>query len=786
MTTTPAPDSTRLTPTDWLMRVLAFAAIMLSAFSTPAKPAVELDASWRMVLGYLFHHGTQFGTSAVFTYGPLGYIMGNTYWGGQWGGLIFWQAALAVCSSALVCWYAFRLRGYARAWALLFFAIWGLSYQDAAQQIILALAGLALVRRAGESWRWLDLALLALMTLLALVKFTNLLLAVALVALASGLAAWETRRLRALLPLAVFSGLFLLGWMLCGQNPAHLPAYAANSWQISQGYQDAMGLPCAPAEFRAGLLVLFLTTGYVFLTWVTAENRRRAAGLCLGVGAFIFLNWKHGFMRADGHRLGFYYGVLTVVVLAPLLLDHNRRCQMLKRALLIVLGLGSLLACENVLPGVVLTGLGGAQAKLNHNIGFLLQPGRARLDYDGRLAALAQAHDLRRVKTIVKDDTIDVLGYEQAVALVNGLNYAPRPVFQGYSAYTPALAQLNFDHLASDRAPDYVLFKLQTLDGRLGAMDDPEVLRLLPYRYHYVASDQGYTLWRKNPGPFDPSASAPRLLRTIRLTLGEVCDLGDLRQHNLWVEIDYDYSLLGRLRRFFLRPAEVKLRLEDTQGAVHLNRLPRPIGQGGFLLNPVIDDTMDYLRAFGGTPRARVKSLALTVAPSQRACLRDHVTVRLYEVPPSKAGAPYFRDENANLFSMFPDAPQSYHAFLAPNEDTISGQRVMVMHAPSVMTFDIPPGAREIIGAFGFVAGAYTNGGKTNGADFSVVWTSGQESKVIFERMLDPAHRTNDRGLQTFRAPLPQATGRIELRVDPGPFNINAFDWTGWTGIQFK
>ncbi|MFM1852119.1 MAG: hypothetical protein RIS54_1803 [Verrucomicrobiota bacterium] len=784
----PQVDSSASKPSafDWFMRALAFIGVSISAFSIPAPPLAELDASWRMVLGYLFQHGAQFGTDAIFTYGPLGFIMGNTYWGGQWASLIAWQSVFAVGFAAVVCWHAFQLRGYARAWALLFFLIWGLGYQDAAHQIVITLLGLTLIRRSGEPWRWSTVLIVAVLALLSLIKFTNIVLSAVLVLLAGGLDFWLRRHWSMVRGPALYAGLLIIGWMLCGQHAGNLPAYFANSWQISQGYQDAMGFPCPPVQQWTGFLILAATIAYAGLTLLTAEDRRRGLVLALGVGAFIYLNWKHGFIRPDGHQVGFYYAVLTVAVLGPVLLRDNLRLPRLKRAVLVLMGVGSLIACDLVLPGVVRGALGGAQHEINANLAFFSDLSANRLRQETLLHGQKTRNDLLRTRATVGRSTIDVLGWEQGVALINEFNYTPRPVFQGYSAYTPKLAQLNHDFFAFDQAPDYVLFKLQSLDGRLAAMDDPAVLRLIPFRYEVMASELGFTLWRKNDGPFDPAAVAPVPIRTVQLGLNETCDVSDLADKNVWVEIDYQFSLLGKIRRFFLRPPEVHLRLVDNRGEVHQPRLAQPIAAAGFILNPLVDDMMDFLRAFGGTPRARVSSLQLVVNPEDRKYLSGDVTVRLSSFPSSNAAEPFFRETNSNLFHMFVDSPVAYESFLEPNEDFIDDGRVMVLHAPSSMTFDVPPGATTVRGNFGFVAGAYTGEGKTNGAVFSVIWTAGQDSRIVFERSLDPATRPDDRGLQSFDVHLPQSSGRIVLKVSPGPFNINAFDWTGWSAIEFK
>ncbi|MEJ1971430.1 MAG: hypothetical protein WDM96_02645 [Lacunisphaera sp.] len=99
---------------DWIFRVLGFFILVAVAFALPGQPSAELDSSWRMAIGKFFLEGRQFGTEVVFTYGPLGWAMGKTYWGGGWGALIGWQLVQAVVMAMLVYWHAFRLGGYHR------------------------------------------------------------------------------------------------------------------------------------------------------------------------------------------------------------------------------------------------------------------------------------------------------------------------------------------------------------------------------------------------------------------------------------------------------------------------------------------------------------------------------------------------------------------------------------------------------------------------------------------------------------------------------------------------
>ncbi|MEY3774810.1 MAG: hypothetical protein RLZZ129_1590 [Verrucomicrobiota bacterium] len=786
MDSKPTPTTAKPTPLDWSFRILGFVTMSLVAFTLPNFPTMELDASWRMAIGHFFMEGKQFGTEIVFTYGPLGWAMGKTYWGGHWGALIGWHIVQAVVFTAVVFWHAYRLQGYSRVFFFIFFFLLGLSYQDAIHQMVMAFAGLELIRRSHAPWRWSSLAIIALLAVLSLVKFTNLLLGFFLVLMAGALGLWRLRRAAALLVPGVFLALFILGWAACGQNPLNLPTYFISSMQISQGYQDVMGLSCPPGQLYRGLIVAGLVVAYLGLNFFTAADRIRNGALTLGALALLYLNWKHGYIRADGHQIGFFYAALMVIVSAPFLLEDSTVLRWLKRTLLASAALLAVISCDLVLPGLVRGVLGGAQNTLNRHAGFFLGLNHGRDIYEGRWEAERSNYNLRLVRETVGDASLDVLGFEQAVALYNRFNYHPRPIFQGYSAYTPYLARLNHDYYASDRAPEFVLFKLQTLDGRLAVMDDPHVLRLLVQRYTYLFSEQGFALWQRKSGDFDAAAFAPKPIRTMIAKLGEDIDLADLADQNVWIELDYQFNLLGKLRRFLLRPPLVTLRIIDEKGGESVHRLPQPIGRAGFMINPVVDELLSYMHAAGGNPPRRAVRIRVETARQNLDCLAKDIAVRLYSLPPSDAGKDYFKNADRAKFHMFSEAPISYEALNPPNEDIIDQRTVMIMHAPSQMTFAVPAGATMLQAHFGFVPGAYTMGGRTNGALFTVYWTDGADRMVLHERYLDPVPRLNDRGLQHFSARLPKGTGHIVMRIDPGEHGEYAFDWTGWTGIEFK
>lgn len=117
------------------------------------------------------------------------------------------------------------------------------------------------------------------------------------------------------------------------------------------------------------------------------------------------------------------------------------------------------------------------------------------------------------------------------------------------------------------------------------------------------------------------------------------------------------------------------------------------------------------------------------------------------------------------------------------------GAHIMA-HAPSRLGFNLPARAKGFAGGFGFLEGAYAAKppDATDGATFHVVLvTPTGERRVLFERHLEPAAAAADRGTQPFRVELPpDASGRLELEIDPGRLGSNAYDQTYWTALRIE
>lgn len=111
---------------------------------------------------------------------------------------------------------------------------------------------------------------------------------------------------------------------------------------------------------------------------------------------------------------------------------------------------------------------------------------------------------------------------------------------------------------------------------------------------------------------------------------------------------------------------------------------------------------------------------------------------------------------------------------------------VLFCHPDSELVYALPAGARHLRGAYGLLARAYTDG-FCSGATLAVeIETASGQRTTLFERRLDPANQTADRGPQALDVALPDAPGaRLHLRTS-GLNGRRERAWTYWTELRLE
>lgn len=732
----------------------AFATYYHSAFP---PSGYGLEISWLMVLAHAFAHHWQWGVEIIFTYGPWGFLtpffpyhpeIAHAFLIGQivlcalWAVLVycFVEPLGLTCKllivAALLAWYP--VLGIDVGWYVPYALAAVMLYRTAVLDERTLRAGFAIATA------------IALLTSLALIKFTLMLMWAAFVGYAT-LMLLLHRRWRLATAIAIGAPLLLMTlWITSGQQLASLLAYVATSLDVSSGY-GAMSLNSAYLDIR-GAVALVVFCVVLAIAFLASPSRR--AGFLAG-SFFLFLSllvWRAGFVRADnGHVMIFFATISLFGVIATCMpLRSHPMTNVLRWGALVILS--AICLWTTYEPKERNWSVAGIWSSLATITSTSAIDARNRSAWDANEAAA----QMPRTRALVGNHSIDVLMNEQAIALLNDLNYRPRPVFQSYVAYTPKAARLNEARLLSEvDAPEFLLMKLDSLDEHLPTGDDPLSVLAALRRYRPVNVERGFAVMQKTALQVSAiQPPSPNAWKTA--TLGKSIALeGDGQQpqgSGRVLFFDVCLSALGILHAALLREARLDIELTLTDGAVRSYELVRKLGPVGMLVSPHFSSEQEYLAWYADVLKGN------SVASVR---LRAH----------DKAGEKYFQSDfgyalvpieipRSNV-SMLPAAVQKsfFPGFsLMPigvegaplrvvNE---AGRDVLFAHAPSAFTFNLAPGRWTLHGEFGLLSSAYECA-QSDGIAVVVEKVAADGGvHALYQRLIDPVHRPTERGAQMF------------------------------------
>ncbi len=772
----------------WLGQAVLYVLLAASIFRLPVAPEIGLDASWQMILAYAAEHGLQHGPEIIFTYGPLGHLMTGTYTGSGLTLHLAWQAVSAALIAAGLYSFGRQLPGWRQAAYYVFLLWFGMMYVDAMQMCIITIFGAMLLQPSPRPGLRLT-GIVGFFAILSLIKFTHLMVCSVLVALLAAYFASLRRYRTAAQLLGVFAGVFLGGWLLCGQALGHLPAYFYYSLQLSLGYSGAMGVYESGGTLALGLAAAAAAAGYLAVYFFTASDRRRAGVLVLMISASLFMNWKHGFTRADGHVLAHFVSVLVLAGTYPALTLDERRWEGLKNGLLATIAV----VCLAGIQGVSGSSTSEAPAFWNDRLrglgAALLDLPRYRAGLDTAMADTARGVARPGLKGYIAGETVDHLGSDQSITILNGLNYVPRPALQGYTTYTPALNRLDEAFFRSARSPRFVLQRYGSIEDRLPALDDSLTQRLIYQEYDYAMEEGGLLLWER-PAVVPPADLAHEkvVLRTT-VRFGERVAVPESGELPVWAVVGIPQNLAGRVRQLLYKPPTLRIHFEDDRGEVRDMLFVRAMGEAGFILQPFWPSGEDLIAWQQGAPARKIRWFSLHTMPGGEAWYGDAIGVELRTLRPFKRASSGLQPDTPWRFRMMNRVPSRLVTAVPAVDTFLDGEHLLQMHPPSLMEFDVPTPVRSLRASIGFLSpGAYERADGTDGVDFIVEWVDADgRVEQLGSRFLDPRHRPADRTRQTLAVDLGgRHGGKLRLRTAAGPTGNTAFGWTYWTAIEIK
>jgi hypothetical protein len=729
----------------------------------PAPLNTNPDPSWARAIQDAFLHHQAFGTEIVFNYGPWGYLNTGIFHPALYGltlavlGLLAALFCVATWQIMAAQWKQSPLLGGALCLAATTAAAVG---SDGSGLFFLLPCYLLLCHFClAEFPRILKELLILAAALIGLVKFTYLTAAVVIVA---GIALDDLLRKRRfpwIVPVYLLETLFF--WLLAGQRLSSVWPYLRNSLEIAAGY-GAMAFWGPPrVVIQTALLMAMMATALLLpLAWLLWQQRR----------GWFLVSWlpfllvvailgKASLMRLDGIHFALALSVLPVISLAVWLLYWQSAgaakylwCALLFTPLLAPMSLSDVPAPREPDAGAAAPTAAGAEA------------------------AIRQRYPLPPVA-----GSFDVYPTSIAILAAQGVPYRPRPVIQSYQANTPRLAQLNAEHLRSERAADWILWNIDPIDGRFPACDDgpswPEILTRYEIRHVLppVRKDV-FLLLERSPAPRGYELLP---LPTQSMEMGVPLALPDLVDGPLWTQIEIHPTAAGRLLAAAFKAPTVKMDIVHGNGQRARYRFIPGMAEAGFLISPVLPNTA-WFGWLASTPwrdpawqrllkNWGVQSVTIGADHLQGLFQRD-ISVHLWRLkfPPAQQKAWAFREDSLGLFEL------AEHPATEAKPRLLSSENGAALAAPPGTGFRLPLSEQNrylplsktvdrLDVRFGMIATTDPAASGSYPVQFRVDAVDERGwHKTIWSRALEPETKRTDRGIQSAQIP-PIENGVREL-----------------------
>jgi hypothetical protein len=557
----------------------------------PRMPKSGLDPSWKLALNQATAEGIAYGRDLIFTCGPYASVTTRMYnpftdklmlLGGFFFALFYIVALLII----------FWRRNALLIISFVYVLTTALIKDDLSYALLLSLVlhRLTASRHSSDGLNlspWLFVLLCAPLGFLPLINGSMFLVSGVFLVLYFVFLWWNGLRLVALGSVAAPLVTAVVAWVVAGQSIDGLPGYVLAMLPIISGYTDAMSVSGDTTQILGFIGVSIALLGTLVVSRSVPAAPR--AFLALSFAAFLFVAFKEGFVRHDGHSTiagsaliigailsawaGASLGAAIPVILAAAVCTFFIDIQIVPSASGLLLG-GPMNTYWNAYYGI-----------------------KNRMESDRRLSDDYDAH-LKAIRSEFAVDTLpgttDIYAYNQAYLLASKNLWLPRPVLQSYAAYTPALAEKDREHLLK-RPPDNIVFRVETLDNRVPSLDDgaswPVLLNsFVPVK---LADD---TLYLQRGEAVADADRTP--IHEATHWFHETVHLPAIDQV-LFAQLRFKKTLVGRLASILFKVDPLNVEVSLADGTTRTFRVIPGMTETGFVLTPLIESTRDFAALFG-------------------------------------------------------------------------------------------------------------------------------------------------------------------------------------------
>ncbi len=572
----------------------------------PAMPGPQVDESWALGMNQALAQGLTFGRDIILTFGPYSAIFSEAYHPSTHTLMICGSVYLAICYWFAVVHLTRDTKRYL-LWAVLVVLAGGISVTIARDTLLLSyplIVGVVCfriaTRRPGSPDRFAIVAIAGLCSafgLLPLIKGSMAVGCGLIGAVVCGVFASErnwrfaaTAIVSPLIALVVF-------WAAAGQSIAALPGYFRTMLLIISGYGETMAIPGNTND------IVFYLIGCVLLfagiVWERTTPGRRKIFLFGIYFAYLFIAFKAGFVRHDSHALIPAQSLLFAALLFSGTLEAR-----IKPAILVAAAFSWGYVDHQHLktsPAKLVAQVGTLYRSSWEGLHNRLTGNGPNQEFYDTLASLKE-----KFKIPLLEGTTDVYSHAQGALIASGNRWNPRPIFQSYVAYDPYLADKNRAHLLGDAAPDNVVFKIESFDARLPALDDGASWPALITRYRPVSFAHDFLILRRTA---TAAVAEMTTISSSRYMLGKSVMVPTVDGFVV-AEITVKPSLFGRLAGALFKSHSLLITFEMVAGQPKTYRFVSSMGKLGVMVSPLIENTTEFAELYAGTSQLSAKQVS--------------------------------------------------------------------------------------------------------------------------------------------------------------------------------
>ncbi len=624
-------------PTSFVYRSLFFLIAFIATYSLSGTliPSLKCDDSWQAVLEYATKMKFQFGRDTIFTYGPLGYL--NTIY--SQGYLILQRIIFSLFWTALVVWSATsiyrKIPGLSKyifaAWFLVVYYLGGL---DPQVLLVFTYGGTILTADIRER-KVIATILVCAFSALALIKFTFFIFAVVIIGLCFATQLSNGRAKYAVGLVGLFVTTLIVLWLANSQSLVYLWPWIKGSFEITRGYTEAMSWPPDVWVFRICLFSVTLFSIALIIRSLSTQLNFSSAGFLLLMIVSVFLSWKMGLVRGDDHVFTFIYflpvasSILVAESADESIKNKSRRSLTVINCVLIIL---CILSAELQRPDVMQTAIVNWPKHMANNANLIFRSIKG--DWENCFESLKtishqnRGPDLPLARSVIGTSSVDVINYYQWAALANDLNYRPRPVFQGYSVYTPYLQDLNLSFFKSNNRPRFILMNLDTIDFRYLTLDDASLIPFIFKNYELVAQDKGFLILQAKDNLV--ASVKLQLVQEKTISFDEILNMSDWNNAAMLLQVEIKPSLSYTIMQFIYQTPRLSINIYSGQRLIRMRFIPE-MAKSGFLINPLLLETQNVVDFYQGRG-FRAGGISFSKVDGPKWSIPDTIKVRLYKI----------------------------------------------------------------------------------------------------------------------------------------------------------